>query len=67
MAVPALATQLEDQYGLKLAGQPKWNAQEKALVGEFTVSGFERLIRQQIQGGAPGGGPKPHPKKAKPS
>ncbi len=53
MGIPALATQLEDMYGLKLTGQPKWNASEKALIGEFSITGFERLIRQQIQAALP--------------
>jgi len=49
MGLPLLKQYLEDDFGMKLDGQPKWDAGQKAFIGAFTLTGFEPLIRAQIQ------------------
>jgi len=51
--LPLLKQNLEDSYGIKLDGQPKWDSAQNAFIGEFTLTGFEPLIREQIQAAFP--------------
>ena len=49
MAIPQLKQDLQKKYGLLLEGQAAWSDEENALLGDFTLSGFEPLVNQYIQ------------------
>lgn len=48
--LPLLKTYLNDQLGLTLEGNTKWDAAQSALTGDFALSGFEAKIAEATQG-----------------
>ncbi len=48
MAFPELQNTLKKDTQLDLQGSAKWNEKQSALVGTYTLTGYDKLIRPQV-------------------
>ena len=64
MALPQLQDNLQAKYQLKLDGKFTWNKEEQALVGNFSLTGFEKRLRERIKAMTPSPRPSAAPKAA---
>lgn len=53
-AVPQIQTWLEQQFGMKLEGESRYDKEQQALVGTYVLSGFRAQLEQAIAGTAQG-------------
>lgn len=50
IGLPELKVLLKEEYGLILTGDSKWDETANAVVGNYTLTGLEAFIREQVEG-----------------